>query len=91
MLPESPESITDLYRVPLTFFLCLFLLVKSRFSWGQSNVLIRGYLPGYLLLRAGLLYTPVDIRMELSTFAYILKMGRGRPSHRLACSEYLLT
>lgn len=32
--------------------------MKSRFSWGQSNVLIRGLLPGYSLLRAGLLYTP---------------------------------
>lgn len=66
--------------------------MKSRFSGGQSNVLIRGLPPRLALAAGGASVYPQDIKLELSTFASHPESGEGQPpSHRLACSEYLLT
>ena len=66
--------------------------MKSRFSWGQSNVLIRGLPPRLALAAGGASVYPQDIKLELSTFASHPESEEGPPpSHRLASSEYLLT
>lgn len=89
MLPESLKSTTDLCRVPQLFF--PFHIGGEWLLLGQSSVLLKGTLLGYLW-PAWLLYTPRDIRLELSAFASHPEGGEGPPpSHMLACSEYPLT
>ena len=85
-------SLQPTYTESLSIFSFPFPAVKSRFSWGQSNVLIRGLPPRLPLAAGGASVYPQDIRLELSTFASHSENGEGPPpSHRLACSEYLLT
>ena len=72
-------SLQPTYTESLSFFSFPFPAVKSRFSWGQSNVLIRGLPPRLPLAAGGASVYPQGIRLEPSTFASQPENGRGRP------------